>query len=137
MANKVKDLKKARDGLDVWPDLLRYSKLGYECITPDDMTRFRWYGIYEQVPKDGHFMMRVKIPGGDIRADQWRALGGIARDYGRGIDDLTTVGACGDITRNIAGCPVAGIDPDEIYDCRDVINDITRYFVGNKEFSDL
>jgi sulfite reductase beta subunit-like hemoprotein len=165
MANKVEDIKKAKDGLDVWPDLLRYAQTGYETITPDDMSRFRWYGIYEQVPKDGHFMMRVKIPGGDISSAQWRALGEISRDYGRSIADLTTrqniqyhwltietipdviakmnsvglttVGACGDITRNVAGCPVAGLDPDEVYDCREIIQDVTQYFIGNKEFSDL
>lgn len=165
MANKLEDIKKAKDGLDVWPDLLRYSKTGYASITPDDMSRFRWYGIYEQQPKNGHFMMRVKIPGGDISAAQWRVLAEISRDFGNGIADLTTrqnvqfhwltietipqviqrmesvglttVGACGDITRNVCGCPVAGIDPDEIYDCRDIVRDITRYFLGNKEFSDL
>ena len=165
MSNKVEDLKKAKDGLDVWPDLLQYSKTGFSSITPDDMTRFRWYGIYEQQPKVGHFMMRVKIPGGDISSDQWRVLGEIARDFGQGVADITTrqnvqfhwltiesipqviqlletvglstVGACGDITRNVTGCPTAGIDPHEIYDCRQIIQDITRYFEGNKEFSDL
>jgi sulfite reductase beta subunit-like hemoprotein len=165
MANKVEDLKKAKDGLDVWPDLLRYSQTGYESITPDDMSRFRWYGIYEQQPKAGHFMMRVKIPGGDISSAQWRVLGEIARDFGNDLADITTrqnvqyhwltietipeviarmqsvglstVGACGDITRNICGCPVSGLDPDELYDCREVIQQITDYFNGNKEFSDL
>src|SRR5687768_2200321 len=129
------------------------------------MSRLRWYGIYEQIPKNGHFMMRVKVPGGDMTAQQWRVMGEIARDYGRNLADLTTrqniqyhwltieqipavilklesaglttVGACGDITRNIAGCPVAGIDPDELYDCREMIHKITEYFKGNKEFSDL
>src|SRR5687768_10293061 len=90
MANKVEEIKKAKDGLDVWPDILRYSKLGYEAITPDDMSRFRWYGIYEQIPKNGHFMMRVKVPGGDMTAQQWRVMGEIARDYGRNLADLTT-----------------------------------------------
>jgi sulfite reductase beta subunit-like hemoprotein len=165
MSNKVEEIKKEKDGLDVWPDLLRYSKTGYASITPEDMSRLRWYGIYEQQPKEGYFMLRVKIPGGDISAAQWRALGEIARDYGRGIADittrqnvqfhwltvetipaaiekmnsvgLTTVGACGDITRNVAGCPVAGIDPNEIYDARHIIEEATRYFLGNREFSDL
>lgn len=165
MANKIEDIKREKDGLDVWPDMLRYSKTGYASITPDDMSRLRWYGIYEQQPKEGYFMLRVKIPGGDISSAQWRALGEIARDYGRGIADittrqnvqfhwltvetipaiiekmnsvgLTTVGACGDITRNVAGCPVAGIDPHEVYDARHIIAEVTRYFLGNKEFSDL
>ena len=136
MSNKVEELKKEKDGLDVWPDLLRYSKTGFSTITPDDMTRFRWYGVYEQQPKVGHFMMRVKIPGGDISAAQWRVIGEIARDFGQGVADITTrqnvqfhwltietipqvvkmlesvglstVGACGDITRNVTGCPTAG-----------------------------
>ncbi len=165
MANKVELIKQEKDGLDVWDDLLRYSETGYESITPEDMTRLRWYGIYEQQPKVGYFMMRVKIPGGDISGAQWRVLAEIARDYGNELADittrqniqfhwltiqtipeviqrmnsvgLTTVGACGDITRNIAGCPVAGIDPDEVYDCREIIDDISKYFQGNKEFSDL
>lgn len=165
MANKVEEIKKEKDGLDVWPDILRYSKLGYAAISPDDMARMRWYGIYEQQPKAGHFMLRVKIPGGDVTAQQWRVLGEIARDYAHGIADittrqnvqfhwltienlpevierlrsvgLTTTGACGDITRNIAGCPVSGLDPEEIYDCRAVVHNVTRYFLGNKEFSDL
>jgi sulfite reductase beta subunit-like hemoprotein len=50
---------------------------------------------------------------------------------------LTTVGACGDITRNVCGCPVAGIDPDELYDTRQIVRDVTAFFLGNKAFSDL
>lgn len=165
MANKVEELKSQKDALDVWPDLLRYSEQGYDAITPDDMLRMRWYGIYEQQPREGYFMMRVKLPGGDVSAAQWRVMGEIARDYGRGIADITTrqniqyhwltivdipavieklgavglstVGACGDITRNICGCPVAGIDPDELYDCREIIEATTRYFNGNAEYSNL
>ena len=29
---------------------------------------------------------------------------------------MNTSGACGDISRNVVGCPVAGIDPEEIID---------------------
>jgi len=165
MANKTEEIKKAKDGLDVWPDLLRYSKTGYASIPPDDMARLRWYGIYEQQPRVGHFMMRVKIPGGDATAEQFEVLARISREFGRGIADittrqnvqfhwltienipeairmlnevgLTTVGACGDIARNVAGCPVAGLDPEEIFDCRPIIREVTRFFLGNRAFSDL
>lgn len=165
MANKVEEIKKAKDGLDVWPDLLRYSKEGYGAIEADDFTRMRWYGIYQQQPNEGHFMLRVKIPSGDVSAAQWRRMGEIARDYGQGIADittrqniqfhwltietipevleklgeagLTTVGACGDITRNVTGCPVSGLAPDEIYDARPIVMEISNFFHGNKDFSDL
>lgn len=161
----VEAIKKAKDGLDVWPDILRYAQEGYEAIPPDDFARMRWYGIYQQKPNVGHFMMRVKIPSGDMSAEQLRVVAEVARDYGNEIADittrqnfqyhwltietipkaiarlnavgLTTTGACGDITRNVCGCPVSGIDPDELYDTRPLIREITAYFLGNRDFSDL
>ena len=83
-------------------------------------------------------MMRVRIPGGQLSADQLRAVAGIAKEYGRDLADITdrqnvqfhwiriedvpaiwqrldevglsSLQACGDVPRNILGCPVAGID---------------------------
>lgn len=161
----VEAIKKAKDGLDVWDDLLRYAQTGYDTIPADDMLRFRWYGIYEQQPKEGYFMLRVKIPSGNMDSKQLRAVATVTRDYAKNIADvttrqnfqfhwltihdlpkvieilnesgLTTSGACGDILRNVCGCPVAGIDPDELYDCRAIIDEVTQYFLGNKEYSDL
>jgi precorrin-3B synthase len=161
----VEAIKKAKDGLDVWDDVLRYARTGYASIEPDDFPRMRWYGIYQQQPNVGHFMLRVKIPSGDLSAAQMRAVAEVARDYGNNIADittrqnfqfhwltietlprvveklaavgLTTTGACGDITRNICGCPVAGIDPNELYDTREIVREVTNYFLGNKEFSNL
>ena len=86
----VEAIKQEKDGLDVWPDILRYAETGFDTITPEDFTRMRWYGVYQQQPNVGHFMMRVKIPGGDISAAQWRALGEISAEYGNGIADITT-----------------------------------------------
>jgi sulfite reductase beta subunit-like hemoprotein len=161
----VEAIKKAKDGLDVWPDVLRYAQTGFHTIEPDDFARMRWYGIYQQQPNEGHFMMRVKIPSGDLTSNQMRAVAEVARNWGGNISDittrqnfqfhwltienipaavarlaadgLTTTGACGDITRNVCGCPVAGIDPDEIYDTREIVREVTNHFLGNKDFSDL
>src|SRR2546426_11841727 len=90
MANKVEDIKKEKDGLDVWPDLIRYSKEGFAAITPEDFTRMRWYGIYQQQPNVGHFMMRVKIPSGSLSAEQLRAVAEVAHNWGNNIADITT-----------------------------------------------
>src|SRR5437764_669420 len=161
----VEAIKKAKDGLDVWPDILRYAETGFASIDPEDFARMRWYGIYQQQPNEGHFMMRVKIPSGDMSSDQMRAVAEVARNWGGSIADittrqnfqfhwltienipkaiarlaqagLTTTGACGDITRNVCGCPVSGIDPDEIYDTRPIVTQVTNHFLGNKDFSDL
>ncbi|MGQ9487579.1 MAG: hypothetical protein ACUVSV_14890 [Armatimonadota bacterium] len=44
-------IKKGKDGLEVYDDILRYARTGYHSIPPDDLYRFRRYGLYEQKPK--------------------------------------------------------------------------------------
>ncbi len=163
--SKQEEIKKRKDGLDVWDDMLRYAKDGFDAISADDFYLMRWYGVYQQIPKAGHFMMRIKIPGGIYNSQQLRAIAKISRERGRGIADVTTrqtfqwhwltvedfpaiiselkavgispIGACGDIARNIVSCPVAGINPDEILDTRPATQAIHEYFLGNPEFSNL
>jgi len=163
--NENERIKKEKDGLDVFEDILGYAKSGFESIHPDDFTRMRWYGLYQQRPNEGHFMMRIKVPSGHLSSDQLRAVADITRIYARGITDITTrqnfqfhwltiqdlpdifdrlsrvgistSGACGDIFRNVTGCPVAGIDPDEVFDARPWVHSINDFFENNKEYSDL
>lgn len=159
-------LKVAKDGLDVIHDIYRYAKLGFKAIPEDDFDRFKWYGVYRQRPKDGgYFMLRTKIPGGQLTAAQLAVMGGLADDFGHGFGDITTrqtfqfhwlriedfpevfdrldkvgmttSGACGDDTRNVVGCPVCGIDKDEIIDATQVLHDVNRHFTDNREFSNL
>src|ERR1051326_7209720 len=72
--------KARKDGLDVLADIYRYAELGFDAIEPDDLTLFRWYGIYTQRSEasaasgapgpseetDGHFMLRIKFPNGIV-----------------------------------------------------------------------
>jgi sulfite reductase beta subunit-like hemoprotein len=50
---------------------------------------------------------------------------------------LTTMGGCGDVVRNITGCPVAGVEPDEVFDVTPLIAETAGFFYGNREYSDL
>jgi sulfite reductase (ferredoxin) len=50
---------------------------------------------------------------------------------------LSTTGACGDVARNITGCPVAGLDSDEIVDASPLALEIDRQLGGNSEFYNL
>ena len=50
---------------------------------------------------------------------------------------LNTTGACGDVTRNITGCPVAGVDADEICDASSLALEADRMLAGNAEFYNL
>lgn len=111
------------------------------------------------------FMVRIRIPNGLLRSDQLRAIAGLTQRYGRSIADLTvrqniqlhwatiealpeileelwrvglnTMGACGDVTRNITGCPVAGVDADEICDASSLAIEADRMLAGNTEFYNL
>jgi len=162
---KEERLKKEKAGLDVLTDIYRYAEEGFDTIDPGDFMRFKWYGVYQQRPNNGHFMMRIKVPGGRLTTEQLRALSSLTTDYARGIADittrqtiqlhwltiemmpdifarlkavgLTTAGACGDITRNLTSSPAAGFDPDEITDPRPVVDALQAYFHLNKDFGDL
>ncbi len=112
-----------------------------------------------------YFMVRIRIPNGGLVSHQFRAVAGLAERHARGIADLTvrqnvqlhwvriedlpeiletlwrvgltTMGACGDDTRNITGCPLAGVDADEIVDASPLVQAATRMLNGNPEFYNL
>ena len=50
---------------------------------------------------------------------------------------ITTLGACGDVTRNVTGCPVAGVDADELIDASPLVHEATRLLNGNPDFYNL
>lgn len=112
-----------------------------------------------------YFMMRVGIPNGILRADQAQVLAEIARNHGRNLADITvrqniqfhwlTIeslpevmealdavglsprGACGDVVRNVTGCPLAGIAHDEIVDASELAVEVSRALQGNNDFYNL
>ena len=112
-----------------------------------------------------YFMVRVRVTNGLLHAHQVRAIADATDEYANGIADitvrqnlqlhwitaealpelldrlwrhgLTTMGSCGDDTRNITGCPLAGIDADEIADASPLALEATRALVGNNDFYNL
>jgi sulfite reductase (ferredoxin) len=181
--NAAERFKKDDDGLNVRERILtRYASLGFDSIDPADLRgRFRWWGLYTQRRpgieggktgaladaeiEDCYFMMRVRIPGGQLTADQLRTVAGIAKEYGRDLADITdrqnvqfhwiriedvpaiwerldgvglsSMQACGDVPRNILGCPVAGIDAGEIIDATAALRATEAVAAGNPEFTNL
>ncbi len=164
---KNEHVKQAKDGLDVWNDIFRYAEQGFSAIPEDDFARMRWYGIYQQKPNEGHFMWRIKLPGGRVTPGQLREIGHLANDFGRGIADITTrqdiqlhwmtienfpdalnriynkVGlytdfACGDTPRNVCSCPLDGIIKNQIVDTGDIVQRASDMFrAAGKELSNL
>jgi len=163
--NSRERLKQQKMPLDIISELPELIEKGYEIISEDDIVRLQWYGLYHQKPKTGGFMMRIKIPDGILSHQKLRTIGLISELYGVGYGDittrqdiqlhsirmenlpdifltlknagLTTTGACGDVVRNITGCPVAGIEKNELFDVRPVIFELTELLTGNREYSNL
>ena len=163
--NKIEDLKRERDGLDVRDAIAEYARTGWESITDDDVQRLKWYGLFLRQPTPGFFMIRVRMPGGKTGSYQLRALAEIASTYGNGVLDLTTrqqlqlrqiridhvpaifnkmeeVGLTSlqtgmDNVRNIMTCPVAGLSPDEVLDATPLVSALTEELVGNRAYSNL
>jgi ferredoxin-nitrite reductase len=163
--NSIERLKREKFPYEVLNELPQLIERGYEDISEDDVVRFMWYGLYHDRPKVGYFMMRVKIPSGLLTPKKLRTIGELSLKFGRDEGELstrqnvqlhwiklehlpeifptleaaglTTLGGCGDCVRNITGCPVAGIDHEEIFDCTPLIEEAASFFYGNREYSDL
>jgi sulfite reductase (ferredoxin) len=114
---------------------------------------------------DRYFMLRVRIDGGQLSSEQLRVISDISVKYARGTADVTdrqniqlhwieiesvpaiwealegvglsTTEACGDTPRVIMGCPLAGLDSDELIDATPEIAVITEQFIGDPELSNL
>jgi sulfite reductase (ferredoxin) len=114
---------------------------------------------------DRYFMLRVRIDGGQLTTRQLRAIGDISTKYARGTADITdrqnvqlhwieienmpaiwealdevgldTTEACGDAPRVILGCPLAGVEADELADPTEQIRAIHSQYIGDPAFSNL
>jgi sulfite reductase beta subunit-like hemoprotein len=119
-------------------------------------------GVYSQ-RQDGVHMIRTKIPGGMLTADQLRQLGAVADAVAGGkghlttrqnmqfhfvplakVADalhmladvrLTTREACYNTVRNVTACPLAGLLPEEPFDVRPYARRLALAFL-HKELTD-
>jgi len=181
--NANEQFKKDDDALNVRARIENiYSIRGFDSIDPNDLRgRMRWWGLYTQRKPgidggktaildpaeldDKHFMLRVRIDGGQLTVEQVRAIADVSTKYARDTADLTdrqniqlhwiniedmpaiwarlegaglsTTEACGDCPRVVLGSPVAGIAVDEIIDPTPAINEIVDRYIGSPEFSNL
>jgi len=112
-----------------------------------------------------YFMVRIRIPNGLLTSQQVRTIANLSANHGNGVADITvrqniqlhwvrieslpelfdelqsvglsTTGACGDVVRNITGCPLAGLDSREIADVSPVALALDRELAGNPDFYNL
>jgi len=129
-------------------------------IDPDRFTAVRLQqGVYGQ-RQEGVNMLRIKIPGGRLDADQLDAIADVTESFSlRGIAHLTTRQsiqvhfiplakmpsamrrlaqvkmtsreACGNTVRNMSACALSGVCPKEHVDVATHIDGATRHFLRN------
>src|ERR1700709_1258476 len=88
--NKFERAKQEKDGLDVFPALMRAAEVGWESLDDNDVMRLKWYGLYAHKTKDGSFMPGTKVVQAILSADQAEVMASIPDDFARGIIDCTT-----------------------------------------------
>jgi sulfite reductase (ferredoxin) len=112
-----------------------------------------------------YFMMRIGLPNGLLTAKQLHTIADITEKYARGVADITTrqniqlhwltiealpeiveeltaiglspKGACGDVVRNVTGCPLAGLDGHELLDASPLAVEVAELLTANPEFYNL
>ncbi len=91
--NKIEKIKPNRTVDEAMAKLREYAKTGYDSIEKDDKAVFfKYFGIFDKEKSNGanHFMLRVRIPGGQMSAQQAKKVGELAKAYGNNYIDITT-----------------------------------------------
>jgi sulfite reductase (ferredoxin) len=112
-----------------------------------------------------YFMMRIGLPNGLLTSHQVHVIADLTEKYARGVADITTrqniqlhwltidglvdvvdaltaiglspKGACGDVVRNVTGCPLAGLDGHELLDASPLALEVAQKLTANPEFYNL
>ncbi len=156
--------KHEKHGLDVWDDILKNAELD---IFPEDadMFRYKFYGLFHVKPAQDSFMLRARVPGGQINSHQLRGFAEVARDWGGGYADLTTrgnlqireikprntintlikltelgltsKGAGADNVRNVTANATSGFDQQELIDVMPLARGMHHAILNNRDLYGL
>lgn len=150
--------------LDIWEKLLQYANQN-QAPTDDDRFRIKYFGLFHVAPAQDSFMLRLRVPGGILTANQMRGLARIAEEWGSGRADLTTRsniqirefqpkdiihvlsriqalgltsrGSGADNIRNITASPITGLDPQELCDVAPLAEALQLYISNSRDLYEL
>ena len=162
--SKPERWKHEENGLDVWEKLVAHATADK---FPDeaDTFRFKFHGLFYVAPAQDSFMMRLRIPAGEITSHQLRGLAGLADESGNGRTDITTRanlqlrelkprsivraltrvqelgltsrGSGADNIRNVTTTPTSGFDRDELIDVRPYAHALHHYILNHRDLYGL
>jgi ferredoxin-nitrite reductase len=86
--NKVEKTKVLKNPMKVYEELESIAKGGYEKLSKEDSAYFlKCFGLFD---KGEHFMLRIRVPIGQLTYEQTLRIGEIAKEYGEDYIDITT-----------------------------------------------
>jgi len=163
--NKMEKIKPLRSVDEAIQKLREYAKSGYDSIEKDDKAVFfKYFGIFDKEKSNGknHFMLRVRIPAGQMTPTQAKKVGEVAQKYGNDyidittrmqielrylriedlatvIDELESVGITTyqtgmDNLRNIVTDPLDGLSHDNIITTMPLIEEMQKVFLKKSEW---
>ena len=156
--------KRAKHPLDRWDEVVARSEAG-QFPKGIDVFLTKYQGLFYVAPAQDSFMCRLRIPNGILNAWQFRGLADAAEAFGGGYADVTTRanlqireigagnavdllaaiqavgltsrGSGADNIRNVTGGATAGVDPQELYDTRQLCRDMQLYILNHREMYGL
>ncbi len=156
--------KHAENPLDSWDRLLAHAEAG-QFPDEEHTFRFRYFGLFYVAPTQKSFMLRCRIPAGQLTAAQLSGLADIADEFGNGQSTITTrsnlqirelaprnlvsvllrlqalgltaKGSGVDNVRNITASPSAGLDPQELLDTGPFAHALHHYILNQRDLYGL
>ena len=150
--------------LDSWDRLLAHAEAD-KVPNEEDTFRFRYFGMFYVAPAQNSFMLRSRIPAGELTTAQLKGLADIAEEFGNGkaaittrsniqireiaprnlVNVLTRLQSLGltargsgvDNVRNITASPTAGFDPQELIDTRPFAHALHHYILNHRDLYNL
>ena len=158
--NKVEITKANKDSMDVHAQLEEIAAAGYENLSKEDSAYFlKCFGLFD---KGEDFMLRVRVPVGQLTNEQALCIGEVAQKYANDYIDITTrmqivlryikienianvlkelkvaglttfqTGA--DNTRNTVADPLDGLAYDSIVETKPIVDRLEERFIENPEW---
>jgi len=158
--NKVETTKALKVPMDMYQKLEEIAAAGYEGLAKEDSAYFlKCFGLFD---KGEDFMLRVRIPAGQVNNAQAIRIGEVAKKYGNDYIDITTrmqvelrylkiediakvltelkeVGLSTfqtgvDNPRNIVNDPLDGVAYDNIIETKPIIDQLQNIFGENPDW---
>jgi ferredoxin-nitrite reductase len=150
--------------LDIWDKLVAHAGADRFPDEPDTF-RFKFHGLFYVAPAQDSFMVRLRVPAGELTSHQLHGIADMSSDWGGGCAHVTTRanlqirelkprdivkvlvrlqelgltsrGAGADNIRNITASPTSGFDPDELIDVRPFAKGLHHYILNHRDLYGL